>query len=215
MLAADSGYILNLMHPGAAWRRIVAIAAFPRPVTHADLDELGSALSMTQIRSLLVELEILPARDERLVELERRTKKLVSTLSSRANRLAVTRFARWRQQRRRRDQPMTATVLANDKREIRLVVALLVTAEAGGLDVRTMRQPVLDSWLAGRAADASRVRHFLRWFARAGLNSALVPPGYVRPDLLLGGGHAEPTKRRCTLRSRTTQSIRGFVSWCS
>lgn len=86
---------------------------------------------------------------------------------------------------------MTATVLANDKREIRLVVALLVTAEAGGLDVRTMRQSVLDRWLAGRAADAGRVRHFVRWCARAGLNPTLVAPGYVRPDFLLGGGHGE------------------------
>lgn len=191
MLAADSGYILRLIRSGAAWRRIGALAALSRPVTHADLDELGSAMSMMQIRSLFVDLGILPVRNERLIDLERCTETLVSTLSARANRLAVSRFARWRQQRRRRDRPMTAEVLANDKRELRLIVGLLSDAEACELDVRTMHQPFLDRWLAERAADAGRVRHFIRWCARAGLNVELVPPGYARPDFLLGGAFGE------------------------
>ncbi|UFU15902.1 hypothetical protein LQK89_17475 (plasmid) [Curtobacterium sp. C1] len=198
LLNADPGYFLRLVHSGRAWRRLCEIAAHPVPITHDDLDRFGTRAAMSQVRSLLVDLGVLPYRDERLVELERWTQGEIQKLTGRANELAITQFTRWRQQRRRRDTPMTATILANDKREVRLVVALLCAIERAHHDIRTVPQAILDRWLASQSRDATRVRHFIRWCVSAGINPSLVVPGYARPDFLLGGTHGASNEAALT-----------------
>jgi hypothetical protein len=51
---------------------------------------------------------------------------------------------------------MTSTVLANDKREVRLILSMLTAAERAGHNIRTAPKEVIDSWLAGRPRDALR-----------------------------------------------------------
>ena len=66
---ADARYVLLLSRRSHAWRVIVQVAALRRPITHADLDSMGTPRSVSQVRSLLVHLGILEERDEYAVAL--------------------------------------------------------------------------------------------------------------------------------------------------
>ena len=206
LLSADAGYILNLVHSGRAWRRLREVAALPCPVTHKTLDRLGTREAMSQVRSLLVDLAILPTRDERLVELERWTDEQIQTLKRPRNKLAIVQFTRWRQQRRRRETRMTSTILANDKREVRLILAMLRAIEFAGRDIGSVPQEIVDRWLAGESRDAVRVRHFIRWCHAAGINTKLVAPRAPRPDFLLGGIHGASNEAALT-RAATDETL--------
>lgn len=197
-LSADPKYLLLLIRTQKAWRVLTTVVGLPNPARHEDLDSLGTARSVSQVRSLLIELGVLPQRNEYLVQLEAWTAQAIARLPNRSDQLAVRQFTRWRQQHRRQGKPMAHTDAANDRRELKLVLSLITAVNDAGGTMDTASQEHLDSWAAAAPGDAFRVRHFLRWRAQAGKNTSLRPPAYQRTQFCIGGNvgsHEEALRR--------------------
>ena len=184
--AAEPAYLLTIKQNSNVWRLIVQIAALPHPVTHADLDGMGSPRSVSQVRSLLVTLEVIPVRDEYAFAVSRLAAEAVAALPHREDQLAVRRFLRWRQQHRRSGEPLTISQAANDRTELRVIVDLIGAFNAAGMTVATADQATLDAW-ARTARIAFRARRFLTWCARTGINRHLIPPPHRGTGFQLGG----------------------------
>jgi hypothetical protein len=187
---ADARYVLLLRRRSHAWRVIVQVAALRKPATHADLDLMGTPRSVSQVRSLLVQLEILEERDEYAVALGRVAAAELAKLTHRNDRLALERFIRWRQRRRRSTGELTNTQASNDRNELRLLVSLVSAFNADGDTVATGRQETVDQW-ARDTRSAFRARRFLTWCKSAGINRNLIPPPYRRTEFNLGGTNTE------------------------
>jgi integrase len=155
-----------------------------------DLDRVGTPRSVSQVRSLLVQLGILEARDEYAAALSRVTATELAKLTHRSDRLALERFIRWRQRRRRSTGELTNTQAANDRNELRLLVSLVTTFNADGDTVATGRQETVDRW-ARDTRSAFRARRFLAWCKSAGINRNLMAPPYRRKAFNLGGTNTD------------------------
>ncbi|MGC5172068.1 hypothetical protein ACLQ2Q_15585 [Microbacterium sp. DT81.1] len=183
---ADPAYLLTIKKKSNVWRLFVQIAALPRPVTHADLDGLGTPRSVSQVRSLLVAVGVLPPRDEYAFAVERLAADAVAALPHREDQLALRRFLRWRQQHRRSDAPLTISQAANDRTELRVIVDLIGAFNTAGATVATADQAALDAWARGHQI-AFRARRFLTWSARTGITLQLAPPPHRGSGFRLGG----------------------------
>ena len=186
-IAADPKYLLQLIKANNAWMVLTAVVELPNPARHEDLDSLGTARAVSQVRSLLVELGALPRRNEYLAQLEAWTAQAIARLPHRSDQLAVRQFAKWRRQHRRQVNPMAHGDAANDRRELRLVFSLIAAINHAGATMDTAQQEHLDTWAMHAPADAFRVRHFLRWRAQSGKNTTLIPPAYHRKEFRIGG----------------------------
>ncbi|MGG7465600.1 hypothetical protein [Plantibacter sp. YIM 135347] len=114
------------------------------------------------VRSLLVSVDVLPPRGEHAVKLQHWAHAQFRALPHRADELAVTVFVRWNQKRRRRGPRTTATQAANDRRELRIILAFIAFLNQRSRTVVTATQADLDAWMATASADAFRIRGFLR-----------------------------------------------------
>lgn len=186
-MTADGHYLLQLIKSKRAWRVLTTVVSLPYTVRHEDLDQMGTAPSVNQVRSLLVSLGALPERNEYLQRLQRWTADQVAALPYSADQLALHQFVRWCQQRRPRKGTTTDTQAANDKRELRLIFSLLSHFNAVQQTASTATQEHLDAWAMKGPRDAFRVRGFIHWCARTGTNGSLTPPDYPRLSFRIGG----------------------------
>lgn len=187
LMTADGHYVLQLIKSKRTWEILAAVVSLPCPARHEDLDRLGTARAVNQVRSLLVDLGALPERDEYLHRLHTWTADQIATLPHSADQLALRQFVRWCQQRRPRKGPTTNTQAANDKRELRLVLSLLNHVNAAHQTASTATQEHLDEWAMNAPRDAFRVRGFIHWCAKTGTNRSLTPPDYPRLSFRIGG----------------------------
>jgi integrase len=187
---ADARYVLLFRRRSNAWKLISQVAALRKTVTHAHLDSMGTPRSVSQVRSLLVHLEVLEERDEYVVAFERVAATELAKLTHRSDRLALELFIRWRQQRRRSAGPLTSTQASNDRNELRLLVSLISAFNADGDSVATGRQQTLDRWTRDTLSPF-RARRFLTWCRITGINKNLTPPPYRRTEFSLGGTSTE------------------------
>ncbi|PVE14620.1 hypothetical protein DDA93_15845 [Arthrobacter sp. Bz4] len=187
LMAADGHYLLQLIKSRKTWRVLSTVVSLPDTARHEDLDQLGAARSVNQVRSLLVDLGALPERDEYLHRLQKWTTDQIAAIPHSADQLALQQFVRWCHQRRPRKGPTTNTQAANDKRELRLIFSLLSHLNAAEQTASTATQEHLDAWAVNAPRDAFRVRGFIRWCAKTGTNRFLTPPDYPRLSFRIGG----------------------------
>ncbi|PPB49858.1 hypothetical protein C4K88_03975 [Arthrobacter pityocampae] len=215
LLKADPQYILRLIKSKAAWTVLEAALASPGTLTHEDLDALGTPRAVSQVRSLLVEHAVLPARDEYAHRLRVWTTTQIALLPYSSDQLALRQFVRWRQQRRTRPGPLTNITAANDKRELRLILDLIHHLNASDQALSTASQELLDQWVVQAPSEASRVRRFLRWSAKSGTSGPLIPPSFAGATGFnlggsLGANNEEALQRALsddTLNPRTRLAI--------
>lgn len=211
LAGADPTYLVTIKKKSNVWRLVVQIAELPRPVTHADLDGMGSPRSVSQVRSLLVALEVLAARDEYAVAVHRLGAAAVSALPHREDQLALRRFLHWRQQHRRTGGPLTITQAANDRTELRVIVSLLDAFNATGRTITTGEQATLDAW-ARTNRIAFRTRRFLAWCSHSGINRDLIPPPHRGTGFQLGGdlgaGNEDALRRALTESAEISPQLR-------
>ncbi|TFV85095.1 zinc ribbon domain-containing protein [Microbacterium sp. dk485] len=136
---ADPRYVLLVKRRGTSWQLIEKIAALDRSVTHTDLDQMGTPRSVSQVRSLLVDLQVLPPRDEYAVAVEANARAELASLPHRADQLALRRFFRWQQQRRAAST-LTLSMAANDRTELRAISSLLRALNVEGFTIATGEQ---------------------------------------------------------------------------
>ncbi|HWU47207.1 MAG TPA: hypothetical protein VN133_10670 [Humibacter sp.] len=182
--AAKPRYILKTRAVLDKLERAINLQA---PLTHDSIDALGTPAATAHVRSLLVAVGVLPVRDEHAANLQHWADVQLFALPHRADQLAVTVFMRWNQARRRRVPHTTVTQAANDKRELRIILAFIAFLNQGSQTVATATQADLDAWMTTAAADAFRIRGFVSWCVRSRTNRDLIPPAKERQTFRIGG----------------------------
>ncbi|MQS17390.1 site-specific integrase [Streptomyces kaniharaensis] len=146
---------------------LTALGGDPRSVTHDVLDELPAGKPLNHLRAVLVASGVLPARDERIAQLERWAADQIATRTDPHDRRILHGYAIWhhlrRLRRRLRGQPMTVAQGSNVRVHITAAIQLLEHASnrCGSLNAYT--QGELDEFLAHHATYPSRAAHFVRW----------------------------------------------------
>lgn len=202
---ADTNYVVSLTtRRSNVWRTITAVTALREPVTHDRLDRLGTMRAVSQVRSLLVQLDVLPSRDEYAIAFQALAAREIAALPHGPDRLAVRQFVRWRQQRTDTTRHLTMTQAANDRNELRVILSLIRAVNAAGATINTAQQATLDSWVVS-VRTPLKARRFLLWCATSGTNTGLVAPGYQRKPFNLGGNLTDSNE--AALRRALTEDI--------
>ncbi len=139
-----------------------------QPLTHRTLDELPAGKPVEHLRSVLVAIGTLPARDEQMARLKRW---IANTITDRPNpdeQHLLHRYAVWHLLRRLRQRTqgneVTHSQLVTVRQHIRGALALLNWLTTHNLTLATSRQPDLDSWLTSQEVTHRReAGHFIRW----------------------------------------------------
>ncbi|MGW8329386.1 hypothetical protein ACWGLE_15930 [Streptomyces sp. NPDC055897] len=158
------------------------LATSSGPVTHALLDRLGPPKTVKAVRAALVAGGALPARDERLADLESWLAKTYLRVANPDDRKALRSFATWYHLRRLRrlpeGQPVTAGRAIAVRHEVRNIVRLMEWLEQQGTALGTCTQDHVDAWLADGPIQRVLVRNFLLWASRRGHAVGLQAPWY-------------------------------------
>jgi hypothetical protein len=152
----------------AVTQLLTEIAADRRELTHDLLDNLPAGKTLDHLRAVLVASGTLPARDERLVTLQRWITATIATRTDPADRQLLHRYAVWHHLRRLRRR----LGIAHTSRLQALNVRCHTTAAVNFLDWLANRnltlasciQLDLDQWAAGdNASYRDETSHFIRW----------------------------------------------------
>ncbi len=144
--ASRPAYILRVIKSRDVWEKLERVIALPAPISHDSIDTLGTTAATAHIRSLLVSVGVLPDRDEHAVKLQQWAHTQFRALPHRADELAITVFLRWNQARRRRRPRTTVSQAANDKRELRLILAFIAFLNLRSQTITTATQADVDAW---------------------------------------------------------------------
>ena len=136
-------------------------------LTHEALDELVPRRAAEHLRAVLVAIDALPPRDERLIRLERWAAKVIAGRASHDQQL-LHRYAIWQVLRRLRGRLRGAGATSGQddaaRRSIRAAAALLDWLTARDLTLPAARQGDLDAWLASTPATHHvPAGNFVRW----------------------------------------------------
>jgi hypothetical protein len=149
-----------------------------QPLTHDTLDALPPGKPVEHLRSVLVAIGTLPARDELLTRLHRW---ITDTIAARANpdeQHLLRRYAIWHVLRRLRGRLNGADTTHHQslaaKRNINAAVALLDRLANCGHTLATAQQAHLDQWLADDNA-RREAGNFIRWARRNKLTTLELP----------------------------------------
>jgi hypothetical protein len=151
----------------AVTRLLTEIAGDRRQLAHDVLDELPASKTLDHLRAVLVASGILPARDERLVKLERWITGTIATHPDPAERHLLHRYAIWHHLRRLRRRLGTAHASHLQALNVRChttaAVKFLDWLASRDLALATCTQPDLDQWAAGNVGYRDETSHFIRW----------------------------------------------------
>jgi hypothetical protein len=139
-----------------------------RPLTHQALDELPSGKPVEHLRSVLVAIGTLPARDEQMARLEGWIARTIADRCDPNEQQLLHRYAVWHLLRRLRgrlaDTDATHDQAVVVQQHVKAAITLLNWLNAAGLSLATCQQRDLDTWLAGdTAAHRREAGHFVRW----------------------------------------------------
>ncbi len=153
----------------ASVRRTLHSVAACGVITHEALDTLPPGRTLVHLRSLLVAVGALPARDERLIALERWISQVSCERAVPEHRRALHGYAVWHQLRRLRGRldgrPASRQQVKNVHDQVTAAAAFLDWLEARRLTLATCTQHDLDRWLAGNSGHLARSANFVRWAA--------------------------------------------------
>jgi hypothetical protein len=149
-----------------------------QPLTHDTLDALPPGKPVEHLRSVLVAIGTLPARDEQLARLQRWITNTIATRTNPDEQHLLRRYAIWHVLRRLRGRlhgtDTTHHQFITAKRNINAAVTLLDRLAEHGRTLATAQQADLDRWLADDLA-GRQAGNFVRWARRNKLTSLELP----------------------------------------
>ena len=139
-----------------------------RRLTHETLDQLPADKTLAHLRSVLVATGVLPARDERLVKLERWITAALDAREDPSQRPILHGYAIWHHLRRlrRRLGTLHATHLQalNVRCHLTAATNFLDWLAAEDLTLASCTQPDLDRWASSKDITyRDETAHFIRW----------------------------------------------------
>jgi hypothetical protein len=147
-----------------------------RELTHRALDELPGGKPAEHLRSVLVAIGTLPARDEQMSRLERWIAWVIAERPDPGQQQLLHRYAIWHVIRRLRARlggaHATHHQIVAAQRNIKAAVALLDWLTAHDLTLATARQGDLEAWLASaQPTHRTDAGNFARWARKQKLTS--------------------------------------------
>lgn len=195
MLEPDARAVLAWMRrPGvdAGLRELVAVQA---PLAHASLDALGSGTSAEYLRALLVDIGLLPARNEPLERTAAWLRAFFDGVDPEHVRL-LRPFAEWtlmrRARRRDREGKFTVGSASFLRQRVHTALRFLVWLDQHGWSLAALRQKDVDLYLAAGPTTRYQVRDFIHWAVRHREAPNVVVP--VRHQLRPSNGYDEPRR---------------------
>jgi len=139
-----------------------------RPLTHQVLDELPAGKPVEHLRSVLVAIGTLPARDEQMARLERWIGRTIADRSDSDEQQLLHRYAVWHLMRRLRGRLAGADTTHAQavvvQQHVKAAITVFNWLNADDLSLATCQQRDLDTWLASDTAALRReAGHFVRW----------------------------------------------------
>lgn len=170
---------LNWLRNGSGAKLLAQIATGELACAHEALDAHPRRQAADYLRHVLVANGVLPARDEKLANVERLLTDTLADIDRERDRRLVHAYATWRVLRRLRrsaergGRPRTHTRHA--RANISAAVAFLDWVAERDTTLAETGQGDIDTWLTGGSA-RYRVRDFLLWAASAGHARPLAVP---------------------------------------
>jgi hypothetical protein len=149
-------------------------------LTHAVLDELPPGKPVEHLRSVLVAIGTLPARDEQMVRLERWIATTIAQRDDPDQQQLLHRYAVWHLLRRLRHRTegtdTTHDQLVGVRQHVKAAIGLLDWLTGHDLTLATCRQNDLDGWISSDQATHRReTGNFVRWARKQKLTSLDFP----------------------------------------
>ena len=140
-------------------------------ITHASVDACPPGQARHHLRALLVDVGVLPIRDEQTERLETWMEEYLTQLPPQ-HAAVITPYAQWRvlrTVRRRTARRRTSIGVADSARgRIRAAARLLHHLEQDGDGLSSLTQEALDRWTGGNAARSGDIAPFISWLSRTG-----------------------------------------------
>jgi hypothetical protein len=147
------------------------------PISHATLDNLSPSRHADYIREILVRTDILEPRNEYL---ERRGPWVDHYLAGVAEHHArfLSAYAHWYllHRARRRNGPLRRSGADRIRTRMRVAHEFLTWIDDHEHTLATLRQDLVDRWLASGKARRYEIRQFLHWTTQRGLTAGVSAP---------------------------------------
>lgn len=171
---------LNWLRQGAGAPILAELAHGTLALTHEALDAHERPKAANHIRHMLIAHNVLAARDDNLIALQRLNDATVAAINRPDDRTAVAAFATWRVLRRvrRRAEHNTTerTAIRYARNQVLAAVRFLDWLDGHHLTLASCTQSDVDMWLATGPRSRYDVRHFLEWTSQHQLGSTLKVP---------------------------------------
>lgn len=134
-------------------------------LSHEALDQLPRSKTLTYIQDLLVEHQVLPARDRHLAGYERWLAEKLEKIEDQEQRKIIERFGRWHHLRRLRSsgKPISHSAFLNAKQSTTVAITFLVWLAQHNKQLHEATQADLDEWIATGSSTNTRIDSFLYW----------------------------------------------------
>jgi hypothetical protein len=171
----------NWLRSAAAAAILADMASGHVAVTHETLDAHPKPLAASFLRAMLVAHNVLPARDDALVDLEAWVTARLDEIDEVARRRLLRSYATWRVLRGARTRaarrPRTRTAVAHAKTCLLAAIAFTAWLAERGVELRECHQAHIDTWSSEGGPAAHETNDFLDWAAKRHLATPLVLPG--------------------------------------
>jgi hypothetical protein len=162
-----------------------ALVTSEDPITHTMLDQFPPSGTVDYLRSALIDVGVLPARDERLERIGPWLDALLAAEPDSRARLIQT-YARWDvlpRARSRALQPISQSSSTYLHTKIKMALAFLTWLDGRGIVLHSITQVDVDRWLTGGARQRTELRGFLLWARRRQLINDDVTLNCRRPTV--------------------------------
>jgi hypothetical protein len=189
LAASDPVPLMHWLTSSSAARTILAeISRASQPPGHGTFDCYLPSRAARHLRKILMAGGVLPARDERLAELERWAEHKTGQIDDPAERRIVRSFTAWHHLRRLRRESerhhITAEQADHVHHEIRAAVRLISWLRSTGTSLAACTQRDIDTWLASGTSSCYHARAFVAWATTRGHTRGLDIPKRARSELI-------------------------------
>lgn len=151
-------------------QRFLESLATSKVISHTSVDELPASNTREYVRALLVEVNVLPRRDDYLVRFENWIPAAQAALASADHHDVLARFVRWDHLRKMSEKsPVSRTMFLTSKQTVTVAVDFLNWLTKEGIALEELAQDDLDAWATSGKSTRLRADRFLNFARRTRL----------------------------------------------